>query len=264
MPFTISHVAAAIPFQRTRLVPSALVIGCMVPDFEYFLRFTPGGGFGHTLPGIFLLDLPLALMTLWLFHSFAKAPLYAWLPWGVRRRIRLGPASPQFGSFARFALVVLSIFVGIATHILWDCFTHKRLWLYPHWQFLHRIAQVPLYGPLEYARVIEHLSSVFGGLVLLIWFWRWLRSTAPVHPEPAPIPRTNSRAALFVVCAVALAAAAFRAFLVLQGVGAPFHIHRNRLALEAAIITAITVFCLGIVVYGAALRTRARGALQNV
>ena len=264
MPFTISHVAAAIPFQRTRLDLSALVIGCMAPDFEYFLRFTPGGGFGHTFPGIFLLDLPLALITLWLFHSFAKAPLYAWLPGGVRRRIRLGPASPQFGSLARFALVVLSILVGIATHILWDSFSHPRLWLYPHWQFLHRIAQVPLYGPMEYARVIEHFSSVFGLLVLLIWFWRWFRSTPPAHPDAARTSPTSSRAALLVVCAVALAAAAFRGILMLQGVGAPFHIHRNRLALEAAVITAITIFCFGVVVYGVALRARTRGALLNV
>jgi hypothetical protein len=261
MPFTVSHVAAAIPFQRTRLITSALVIGCMVPDFEYFIRFTPGGGFGHTLPGIFLLDLPLALMTLWLFHVYAKEPLYTWLPQSVRRRIRLGPALFPARNLAGFALVVLSILIGIATHILWDCFTHKRLWLYPHWQFLHRTAQVPLYGPLEYARIIEHVSSVVGLLILLVWFWHWFRST-PVDPDPARSSRTNSRAALFVVCAVALAAAALRAFLVLHGVRAPFQFNRNKLALEAAIITAMTVFCLGVVVYGA-FRARAQSALQN-
>jgi hypothetical protein len=115
---------------------------------------------------------------------------------------------------------------------------------------------------MEYARVIEHLSSVFGLVVLLIWFWRWFRSTPPVHPDPARCSRTNSRAALLVVCAIALAAAALRAFLVLHGVGAPFHIHRNKLALEAAIIAAITVFCLGVVVYGA-FRAHAQSALQN-
>ncbi len=262
MPFTVSHVAAAIPFQRTRLITSALVIGCMVPDFEYFIRFTPGGGFGHTLPGIFLLDLPLALMTLWLFHVYAKEPLYTWLPQSVRRRIRLGPSSPPFRNLASFALVLFSILIGIATHILWDSFTHPRLWLYPHWQFLHRTGQVPFYGPLEYARIIEHASTAFGLLVLLVWFWHWLRSTPPVHPEPALSSRTNSRAALLVVCAVALAAAALRAFLVLHGIGAPFLFHRNKLALEAAVITAITIFCLGVVVYGA-FRARAQSALEN-
>jgi hypothetical protein len=255
MPFTLSHVAAAIPFQRTRLISSALVIGCMAPDFEYFIRFLPGGGFGHTLPGVFLLDLPLALLALWLFHNYAKAPLYAWLPQSVRRRIRLAPASPV-RDLAGFALVVLSILIGIATHILWDSFSHPRLWLYGHWQFLHRTVQVPLHGQMEVARVIEHLSSVFGAMVLLIWFWRWFRSTPPIEQDAARTPHDNSRTAFIVVCAVALAAAALRALLILHGVGAPFHIPEEKLALEAAVITAITVFCLGVVVYGATLSGR--------
>ena len=37
MPFTLSHAAAALPFRRTRLIKSALVIGCFAPDFEYFI-----------------------------------------------------------------------------------------------------------------------------------------------------------------------------------------------------------------------------------
>jgi hypothetical protein len=264
MPFTICHAAAAIPFQRTRLIPSALVIGCMVPDFEYFLRFYPGGGFGHTLPGFFLLDLPLALMALWLFHAYAKVPLYTWLPRSVRRRIRLGPTSPQFGTLARFAVVVLSIFIGIATHIFWDLFTHRTLWLYPRWEFLRRTVTLPLYGGMEYARVIEHLSSVIGALVLLIWFWRWFRSTVPVQADAAQPSRANSRAALIVICAVALAAAALRAMMALHGFGAPFHIYKNKLAMESAIITTITVFCFGVVVYGISLRARAQSAMQKV
>jgi hypothetical protein len=73
MPFTLSHPAAAIPFLRTRLVPSALVIGCMVPDFEYFLRFAPEGGFGHSLPGVFVFDLPVAFIALWLFPHMQRS-----------------------------------------------------------------------------------------------------------------------------------------------------------------------------------------------
>jgi hypothetical protein len=264
MPFTVFHAAAAIPFQRTRLDLTALVVGCMVPDFEYFLRFYPDGGFGHTLPGIYLPALPMALIALWLFHVYAKEPLYSWLPGGVRRRIRLGPASAPFRDFAGLVLVVLSILVGVATHIFWDLFTHRTLWLYPPWHFLRRTVQVPFFGAMECARVIEHLSSVVGALVLLIWFWRWYRSTAPVQLESLASLRMNSRRPLFVVCAVALAAAGVRAFMVLDGIGAPFHIHRNKLALESAIITAITVFCLGVVVYGVALKARSQRTPQRV
>lgn len=37
MPFTPSHVAAALPFLRTPLIPAALVIGTMTPDLFYYL-----------------------------------------------------------------------------------------------------------------------------------------------------------------------------------------------------------------------------------
>jgi hypothetical protein len=39
MPFTLSHAAAALLFRRTRLVLSAVVVGCCAPDFVYFLEF---------------------------------------------------------------------------------------------------------------------------------------------------------------------------------------------------------------------------------
>jgi hypothetical protein len=261
MPFTLSHVAAAIPFQRTRLIPSALVIGCMVPDFEYFLRFSPRGGFGHTLPGVFVLDLPMALIALWLYHAYAKEPLYSWLPESVRRRIQLGPARVPMRNLAQFAMVLLSILVGIATHILWDSFTHPKFWPYRHWQFLHRTVQLPLLGKMEYVRVIQQVSTVVGALVLLLWFLHWYRKTAPTQPEMARYSQKNRRAALLVVCLVALAAAVFRALQVLS-FGGPLHRESGKFAFESAVITAIGVFCIGVVLYGI-LTARPRDELQD-
>ncbi|AIK36171.1 hypothetical protein BG07_3819 [Bacillus pseudomycoides] len=50
MPFTFAHPAAVIPFcKKQRYVSvTALVLGSMVPDFEYFLHFRPYGVIGHT------------------------------------------------------------------------------------------------------------------------------------------------------------------------------------------------------------------------
>ena len=64
MPFTVSHAAAALPFRRARLVTSALVVGTMAPDFEYFLPLKTHDTFGHTFPGILVLTLPVALLVL--------------------------------------------------------------------------------------------------------------------------------------------------------------------------------------------------------
>jgi len=261
MPFTLSHPAAAIPFLRTGLVPSALVIGCMAPDFEYFLNFAPEGAFGHTLPGVFRFDLPVAFIALWLFHVYAKEPLYSWLPESVRRRIRLGPAALPVRNFAQFALVLLSILIGVATHILWDSFTHKGLWPYRHWRFLHRLVQLPVYGPMEYLRVLQHASTVLGAAVLLLWFWRWFRRTAPIEPETATYPRKNHRAALVVISIAALIAAVFRG-LVLPEPGSPDYDTGRKELFARAVITAIDIFWLGVVVYGA-WRARTRSKLED-
>jgi uncharacterized protein DUF4184 len=261
MPFTLSHPAAAIPFLRMRLDPSALVIGCMAPDFEYFLHFAPEGGFGHTLAGAFAFDLPAAFIVLWLFHVYAKDPLYTWLPESVRRRIRLGPAALPVRNFLEFALVLLAILIGVATHILWDSFTHQNFWPYQHWQFLHRTVLLPVYGSMEYVRVIQHGSTVFGAAVLVLWFWLWFRRTAPIETVTAPYPRKNHRGALVAISIVALIAAVLNGPLFPEFISPDYDPGRT-VQFERAVITAIDIFWLGVVVYGA-FRARTRNKLED-
>jgi hypothetical protein len=233
----------------------------MVPDFEYFLRFSPRGGFGHTLPGVFLFDLPVGFIALWLFHAYVKQPLYLWLPDPVRRRVQPGANALPVRNFAQFLLVLLSILVGVATHILWDSFTHRGFWLYAHWQFLHRTIQLPGGFQLEYLRVIQHVSTVLGAVVLLLWFRGWFRRTAPKYPDTTSERKKNPRRALVVICIVALLAAVLRGLLSF-GFGAPQSIGRDKYVLEGAVITGITIFWLGVVMYGM-LRARARSAIQD-
>jgi len=178
MPFTLSHAAAALPFRRRRLVFSAVVVGTFAPDFEYLLRMTPGGGFGHTLAGAFLLSLPMALLVLWMFHGLVKRPLIRLFPDAIR--LRLPPGEPfRFGGFWRFLLIAVSALVGIATHILWDSFTHPYTWPTRHWPLLLDFAHVPLLGWLPYYMVLQLASSAVGILILCAWAARWYQITKP-------------------------------------------------------------------------------------
>lgn len=221
----------------------------MAPDFEYFIRFRPWGTLGHTFPGVFLLDLPVSLLVLWQFHAYAKEPLYMWLPDSVRQRIRLGPLAMPVKDAKQFALVCLSILIGVATHIVWDSFTHPSLWLYDRWQFLRQTVVLPFGMDREVARVIQHVSSVFGVVVLVFWLWNWYRVTAPIPHETAVQPITNRRAALLAVSIVALAAAILQGFLIYPH-GRHWHFSLGWYSVECGIITAITIFWLGVVLYG--------------
>jgi hypothetical protein len=254
VPFTLAHAAAALPFLRTRLIPSALVIGCFAPDFEDFIRFAPRGAFGHTLAGVFLLDLPLALAALWIFHTYAKEPLWAWLPKSVRQRVKLGPCRFSLQGRGQVALVLASILIGVATHILWDSLTHSYYWPYRHWRFLSYEVQLPFAGPMQYYKVFQIGSSVLGMLVVLVWFVLWCRAAVPDHSPEAERPRGNETAVLLLVLSVALIGAVVRAF---AGVGVPAGRHRAVMFLAEAVITGISIFWIEVVAYGF-VRARSR------
>jgi hypothetical protein len=245
MPFTLSHAAAALPFRRTRLVQSALVVGCFAPDFEYFLGHH--GAFGHSLPGAFVLDLPLAFAALWLFHRYLKEPLTACLPKGARERIDLGPKSLSVDSASRFAMIAFSILVGIATHILWDSFTHQWSWLYRHWHFLRETVNLPWFGRRPWYGVFQYLSSIFGLVVVLLWCAHWYRSAPASHPD---LFSQRTVAWSRIVFACAFAAAVLAGFLRAATFGIPTGVTGSQRFATHAIITAISVFTLEVIVYG--------------
>ena|ERR1035437_3493274 len=75
MPFTFSHPALVLPiayFPRKFYSLTGLVVGSMIPDFEYFLRMSTEGKYGHTLPGILWFDLPLALLVALIYHQVVR------------------------------------------------------------------------------------------------------------------------------------------------------------------------------------------------
>lgn len=254
MPFTPAHAAAAIPFRRTRLIISAVVVGTFGPDLPYFARFGVHGRFGHTLPGIFLLDLPLCLIALWLFHTYAKQPLWAWLPAAVRRRVPLDPAATPFRAPAQYWLIVLSILTGIATHILWDSFTHSWYWPFRHWHLLRTTINVPLLGSIPFYAFLQLLSSAIGLLIALAWWLHWSRAASfPAQMENNHHPA--DRKVRLVAITIALIAGTIQAAI-------PFFSPRLwRSALVDAIVIAISVFWVELVIYGI-IRRRALSRAQ--
>jgi hypothetical protein len=245
MPFTLSHAAAALPFRRTRLIMSALVFGCFAPDFEYFLWLRPHGHFGHTLPGLFIFDVPAALVSLILFHRYVREPLTACLPARLRERLLSGPRfSIESGS--TFALVCLSILVGSATHIVWDSFTHTEYWVGQHWEFLSTNVDVPLFGPRSWAAVFQYISSAGGLLIILLWFVHWYRETPPVHSQKDG--RISHRDRIVVACTFLVAAVAGLARAAVPGL--PDGVHGWQRFMTDAFITGMTVFCFEVLFYG--------------
>ncbi|MBN2736204.1 MAG: DUF4184 family protein [Spirochaetales bacterium] len=180
MPFTLSHIVAAIPVKQVlkkRTDFLALVIGSMIPDLAYFLPFNVGRDFSHSLLGVFLFCLPLGILLYAAFHLVLKLPLLD-LSFGFIKR-RIGPElNAPYCFTIRKALIVLSaLILGIAGHLLWDSFTHSDSFMVSHFSVFHTTIELyeGIYLPLYL--LLQHLSSI-AGLILLGFFWgKWLVKT---------------------------------------------------------------------------------------
>lgn len=173
MPFTLSHAAAVLPLFRGPLVPTALVAGAVAPDVPYFLRATGlpvqagawyepllNGTTSHGWPGLAQVAVPVGL-ALYAAARLARRPLGALAPDG--RPPVAAPVGP-----ATLAAVLVSVVLGVLTHVVWDSFTHGDGWAV---QRLEPLQQHAIAGQ-TWARVLQHLSSVVGLLALAVWSWR--------------------------------------------------------------------------------------------
>ncbi len=126
MPFTLAHPAIVILLNKSkRFSFTALITGSMVPDFEFFFQLREVENIGHHWYGILLFDLPVALGFCFLFHNLLRNILVINLPAFLRNRFA-GVLNFDWNGYARtnkwnFAV---SLFIGIASHILLDGFTH--------------------------------------------------------------------------------------------------------------------------------------------
>jgi hypothetical protein len=174
MPFTLSHTIAIYIFKPwlKKLSITGLILGCMAPDFEYFLRMRMQGDIGHHLLGIFLLDIPIALIIALFFHSIIKNKLIENLPFCLKQRFILYKDDNWLHYFKQHYLIVISsILLGILTHLIWDSFTHQSGWCVRNVEFLsYSIAfmqfKIPLY------KIFQHFSSMFGLFILCLFIYK--------------------------------------------------------------------------------------------
>jgi hypothetical protein len=128
MPFTISHVAAVLPFSRPlarwRLL-SATIIGSMVPDFGFLMPWRPARIETHSAIGLLTFCLPVGLATFWIFQQLMKTAVMEILPNATYARWRRFGAPAEIGSFRQWVLAAGGILAGATSHLVWDAFTHE-------------------------------------------------------------------------------------------------------------------------------------------
>jgi len=187
VPFTLAHPLAIVPFARTKLAFSALVIGAMSPDFEYLIRARQDSHSAHSLVGLIVFCLPASLLMLWLWHGLLKRPLIELLP--NRHQGLLQPYLDSFawGAKQQFALHCVAVLIGSATHVAWDSFTHP--WGRPvqamSWMEA-TVIPMPVGPSIAPYKALQYGSSLGGTGLLAMIYWRWSRTRSPSRNEPRP------------------------------------------------------------------------------
>jgi hypothetical protein len=169
MPFTFSHPAVILPFNylsKRWISFTALVIGSITPDFEYFIRMKVASYYSHYWTGLFWFDLPLGLLLLLIYNYIVKDKLIDHLPSYFNKRFSQFKNS-EIRYTGRYIITIVGcVLIGAASHIFWDSFTHPAGYFVKHiYHLSHRILighyAIPFYS------IVQHLSSLIGVIGIL-------------------------------------------------------------------------------------------------
>lgn len=163
MPFTFAHPAIVLPLAKVPgkyLSLRALIIGSMVPDFEYFFRLKIFSSHSHHISGLFYFDLPVGLLLYFLFVQLVRVPLIIHLPPNLRERFNYSFREKNL------IIVIISVFAGALSHLFWDSFTHATGYFVEHLPFFQKEILISNGGVPMY-KIFQHGSTIIGLLVII-------------------------------------------------------------------------------------------------
>ena len=198
MPFTPAHPAIILPLLKLgsrQLSATALILGAVAPDFEYFLKMDVNSVHSHTLTGLFYFDVPLTVVLAFVFHLVVKKNLIQNLP--VFFQMRFHPfISFDFKAYFRdrYGVFLVSALIGSASHLFWDGFTHLDGFFVQNMPYVYKDRVFPFQGaryPLWYA--LQHIST-FAGLTIIL--------LAMIFMKPHPVHVVKPRWKYWIIIAL--------------------------------------------------------------
>lgn len=161
MPFTLAHPVAILPLARCRFLHfPALILGSLSPDFVYFLGGQASFSIGHTWLGIWLVNLPLCFVFYAIYHYFWRDALRDYLPNIMNARY---PTKTFQQPFMFVVIFTLSAWIGMASHIFLDAFTHETGYFVQILPILsEKVGTLPIFKYLQYGGGVLGLAICAG------------------------------------------------------------------------------------------------------
>ena len=209
---------------------NGLIAGSMIPDLEYFMRLDNVSTFSHNFWGVFLYDIPAALLVLTIYHQLLREQLIKNLPPFVKTRMT------RFMNFnwpaylrKNWIVVIYSLIIGIFTHLFWDGFTSGNGSFVVNNETME--TQLTVFNTELYIyKIIKHLSSFIATVALFIFFFRL--------PKEKDVPTQSER---FYWISIFVVAAAISS---LQVITYYSHISLNQLIKKIVSSTLLAIFVI--------------------
>ncbi|WP_170234077.1 DUF4184 family protein [Segetibacter aerophilus] len=169
MPFTFSHPAVVLPLtyiDKRKFSVTALTIGSITPDFEYFANFQQQSNYSHTWLGVFWFNLPVSILLYVTYNRIVKNELIDSLPRIIRSRVNKF-RRPETTIYYKEKLLIIftSLLIGIVSHLFWD-------------KFLHRSVRL-IEEPMDYYPIYWDVNSIAGAVVIAFIIWKLPKSSVP-------------------------------------------------------------------------------------
>lgn len=164
MPFTFAHPAIILPLKH---LPkrwhslTGLIVGSLAPDFEYFIRMQVKSSYSHTLPGLFWFDVPLGMLLSYVYLLLIRDGFIDNLPLFLNSRFSKYQHRPLTISILSVAVMACSVFIGSASHLFWDGFTHPHGYFVQHFPALATTISFGEHRVFIY-KLLQHGSTLIG------------------------------------------------------------------------------------------------------
>lgn len=223
MPFTLSHVVAVIPVHqkwKNTLLLAPLAIGSMLPDIPYFINQRIQHD--HTWAAMFPTYVPLGYFITLLWYVLLRRPFYAFYPYLFDQENPVTRPSAVTAYLLRLICIGVALIIGVATHLIWDGFTHDD-----HRTFMlnNTLAETITIGhwgmPLH--RILQYVSSFVGLLLLLIYCVVQYRARQ-VKPVPVNVLPKSLRMMVGLLCIAAGVYLGIDNYIELS----PFYLHTDK------------------------------------
>lgn len=169
MPFTLAHPAIVLPLTylpKKWFSLTGLVIGSLTPDFEYFIRMRIQSDYSHTWIGVLWFDIPIGLFLAFIYHNIVREKLIDNTPNLIYSRLEKFKSFDWNSYFQRhWFVIILSLFIGAASHLIWDSFTHDHGYFVQKFEAL--VSGQELFGRvIPTFKFLQHGSTLIGILVI--------------------------------------------------------------------------------------------------